>query len=214
MVEPGKNLAFDPETLEHEPQVQAAPHQLDSNFLLELAIGPGRAIDISHAASADYHDQLVDSNPATDASWRRCKGGSLVKRGGWHDITATLFVGSEQSFDLTSQFGVIAANALEVGAAIVGIEADRLRKQVLDPLPSFRSRIFTHACVSHEEYGSNPLCSPGILADAMTGPTFPDPSPMPSPEPSIPPVKEPPDDPRLPPSPAIDPDDPAEPNQI
>src|ERR1035441_112602 len=48
----------------------------------------------------------------------------------------------------------------------------------------------------------------------MTGPNFPDPSPLPSPEPTIPPVREPPDDPRLPRSPVIQPDDPAEPNQI
>ena len=48
----------------------------------------------------------------------------------------------------------------------------------------------------------------------MTGTTFPDPNPFPSPEPAIPPVKEPPDDPRLPRSPVTEPDDPAEPNQI
>jgi hypothetical protein len=48
----------------------------------------------------------------------------------------------------------------------------------------------------------------------MTGKNFPDPSPLPSPEPTIPPVKEPPDDPPLPRSPVIEPDDPAEPNQI
>ena len=59
-----------------------------------------------------------------------------------------------------------------------------------------------------------------IVADAilatmfMAGPNFPDPNPMPSPEPAIPPVREPSDAPGLPRSPVIDPDDPAEPNQI
>jgi hypothetical protein len=48
----------------------------------------------------------------------------------------------------------------------------------------------------------------------MVGPNFPDPNPMPSPEPAIPPVKEPLDDPQLPRSPVLDPDDPSEPNQI
>jgi len=47
----------------------------------------------------------------------------------------------------------------------------------------------------------------------MTGTTFPDPNPFPSPEPAIPPVKEPPYDPQ-PRSPVVEPDDPAEPNQI
>jgi len=48
----------------------------------------------------------------------------------------------------------------------------------------------------------------------MTGPNFPDPNPLPSPEPAVPPVKEPPDDSPMPRSPVIEPDDPAEPNQI
>jgi hypothetical protein len=52
------------------------------------------------------------------------------------------------------------------------------------------------------------------LVSLMTGPNFPDRSPLPSAEPAIPPVKEPPDDPRLPRSPVVEPDDPAEPNQI
>jgi hypothetical protein len=52
------------------------------------------------------------------------------------------------------------------------------------------------------------------LMSLMTGPNFPDPNPLPSPEPAVPPVKEPPDDSPMPRSPVIEPDDPAEPNQI
>ena len=58
-------------------------------------------------------------------------------------------------------------------------------------------------------YGRHPH-----LMFIMTGTIFPDPNPLPSPEPTIPPIMEPPDDPQLPRSPAIDPDDPAEPNRI
>jgi hypothetical protein len=49
---------------------------------------------------------------------------------------------------------------------------------------------------------------------SISAQTFPDPNPMPPPQPDVSPIIEPPDEPHLPRSPAIDPDDPAEPNQI
>lgn len=52
------------------------------------------------------------------------------------------------------------------------------------------------------------------LNSVMSGPIIPDPNPLPPPDPGIPPVVEPPDDPPARPRPAIDPDDPAEPNQM
>lgn len=66
----------------------------------------------------------------------------------------------------------------------------------------------------HSQTGAAIAADTIIATMFLAGPNFPDPNPMPSPEPAIPPVREPSDAPGLPRSPVIDPDDPAEPNQI
>ena len=76
MIERGENLALSAEAFQNKRGIEAAAHQFHGDFLGVLAIRPGGAVHLTHAAMADRLSDLIDANAAASAGhggrWRCC----------------------------------------------------------------------------------------------------------------------------------------------
>src|ERR1700722_9140798 len=65
MIQAGQNLPLVSKTLEDKSRVEAAPHELNRDFLCELSVGAHRAINLSHPARTDlFQNAVAGNNPS------------------------------------------------------------------------------------------------------------------------------------------------------
>ncbi len=139
MVETGQDLALVAEALQDELVVEAATHQLDGNLMLELAIDADGAVDLSHAAAADFLKDVVGADPAADTRGRRRRAqvGQRSDGGIAQETALRQQVGAQQRFDFGPEVGIDGKDLVEVGAALDRVETQGVIEHFLYLLPLF-----------------------------------------------------------------------------
>src|SRR5580700_3984678 len=145
MIQAGKHLSFILETTMHKLGVLSRPHQLDRNLLAIVIIGAECAVYLSHSTYANFFDNLIGTDPASDTQVRvrtlrrQRSHGRLVQ-----ELRISFLVGGEQGFNLLTQGTISGAGSIQISRSLRRIQLQYRREHAFYLLPA----LWSHGCSS------------------------------------------------------------------